>query len=45
MKKREAAVALALLGTISTLCLKGMQAVGRRIEERVWKEAKEQNKK
>ena len=34
MKKREAALALSLLGLVSTLCLKGMKAVGRKIEER-----------
>ncbi len=32
MKKRQAAIALALLSAVSTLCLKGMQAIGRHME-------------
>ncbi len=34
MKKRELAIGLALLGSVSTLCLKGMKWVGKKIEER-----------
>ncbi len=34
MRKRQAAIALALLSAVSTLCLKGMQAIGRRMEEK-----------
>ena len=40
MKKREALAALALLGLVSTLCLKGMTAVNRRIEEKMKKNRK-----
>ncbi len=38
MKKRELALGLAVLGTVSALCLKGMQAVGRRIDARLRRE-------
>jgi|P1105metagenome_2_1110788.scaffolds.fasta_scaffold12268_2 hypothetical protein len=31
LKKREAMLALALLGVVSTLCIKGMMAVGERL--------------
>ena len=31
MKKREAMLALALLGLVSSLCIKGMKAVGDRL--------------
>ena len=34
MKKRELAIGLAILGTVSSLCLNGMKWVGRQIEER-----------
>lgn len=34
MGRREAALALALLGIVSSLCLKGMQAVGAKLEEK-----------
>ena len=34
MKKKETALALALIGFVATACLKGMVAVSRRIEER-----------
>ncbi len=34
MKKRELAIGLALLGSVSTLCLKGMKWIGKQIEER-----------
>ena len=34
MKKRELAIGLALLGSVTTLCLKGMKWVGRQIDER-----------
>ena len=34
MRKRQAAIALALLSLVSTLCLKGMEAIGRRMEEK-----------
>ena len=34
MKKRELAIGLAILGTVSSLCLKGMKWVGKQIEER-----------
>ena len=34
MKKRELAIGLALLGSVSSLCLKGMKLVGKKIEER-----------
>ena len=30
MRKRQAAIALALLSAVSTICLKGMEAIGRR---------------
>ena len=33
-KKKEALLALALLSIVSTLCIKGMQAVGDRIAAR-----------
>ena len=45
MKKRELALGLALLGTVSTLCLKGMKAVGRAIESRVRREEEQHYKK
>jgi len=32
MRKRQAAIALALLSAVSTLCLKGMKAIGERME-------------
>ena len=32
MRRREAALALALLSLVSTLCLKGMKAVGERLD-------------
>ena len=38
MKKRELALALSLLGTVSAVCIRGMKAVGRKIEERTKKE-------
>ena len=31
MRKREALLALALLGLVSSLCIKGMKAVGERL--------------
>ena len=34
MRKRQAAIALALLSAVSSLCLKGMQKVGEHIEAR-----------
>ncbi len=34
MKKKEAALALALLSAVSTLCLKGMKAVGAKLSRR-----------
>ena len=34
MKKRELAIGLAILGTVSSLCLTGMKWVGKQIEER-----------
>jgi len=34
LKRKEAALALALIGFVSTVCLKGMVAVSRRIEEK-----------
>ena len=34
MRKRQAAIAIALLSAVSTICLKGMEAIGRHIEER-----------
>ncbi len=45
MKKRELALGLTLLGAVSTLCLKGMRAVGRAIEERVRREEEQHYKK
>ena len=45
MKKRELALALALLGTVSTLCLRGMKAVGQAIEARVRREEEQHYKK
>ena len=33
-RRKEALLALALLGIVSTLCIKGMQAVGDRIAAR-----------
>ncbi len=38
MKKKELALGLALLGSVSALCIRGMRAVGRAIEERVRRE-------
>ena len=38
MKKRQAAIALALLSAVSTLCLKGMEAIGKRMEEKAKRE-------
>ena len=38
MRKRQAAIALALLSAVSTLCLKGMKKVGEHIEQRLKKE-------
>ena len=40
MRKRQAAIALALLSAVSTLCLEGMKKVGEHIEQRVKQEAK-----
>ncbi|MDO4816595.1 MAG: hypothetical protein Q4A83_08380 [Bacillota bacterium] len=34
MKKREAALALALLSAVSSLCIKGMKAVGERLSRK-----------
>ena len=34
MRKRQATIALALLSAVSTICLKGMQAIGRHMERR-----------
>ena len=34
MKKRDLAIVTALLSAVSTLCIKGMKAVGRRLERR-----------
>lgn len=34
MRKRQAAIALALLSAVSSLCLKGMKKVGEHIEAR-----------
>ncbi len=33
MKKREAAIALSLLSLVSAICLKGMQAIGEKMEK------------
>ncbi len=33
MRKKEAALALALLGLVTSLCIKGMQAVGERLAQ------------
>lgn len=33
MRKKEAALALALLGLVTSLCIKGMQAVGERLTQ------------
>ena len=32
MKKREAAIALSLLSLVSAVCLKGMKAIGEKME-------------
>ena len=40
MKKRELALALSILGAVSAVCLRGMKAVGEKIEERTRKEEK-----
>lgn len=40
MRKRQAAIALALLSAVSSICIKGMKKVGEHIEERVKKEGK-----
>ena len=40
MRKRQAAIALALLSAVSSLCLKGMKKVGDHIEQRQRKENK-----
>ena len=37
LKKKEAALALALVGIVSAACLRGMMAVSRRIEEKMKK--------
>ena len=34
MKKREAAIALAILSAVSSLCLKGMKAVGEKLSRK-----------
>jgi len=34
IRKKEAALALALIGFVSTVCLRGMVAVSRKIEEK-----------
>lgn len=34
MKRKEAAIALALLTTVSSLCLKGMKAVGEKLSRK-----------
>ena len=34
MKKRDLAIVAALLSAVSTLCIKGMKAVGRRLERK-----------
>ena len=39
MRKRQAAIALALLSAVSTLCLKGMKKVGEHIEARQKRES------
>lgn len=33
MKKREAAIALSLLGLVSAACLKGMKLIGEKLEK------------
>lgn len=38
MGRREAALAIALLSVVSTLCMEGMKKVGEKIEERQKKE-------
>ena len=38
MKKRELALALSILGAVSAVCLRGMKAIGEKIEERTEKE-------
>ena len=43
MRKRQAAAALALLSAVSTLCLKGMKAIGRRMEEKQKKQEGQRN--
>ncbi len=45
MKKRELALGLTILGAVSTLCLRGMKAVGRAIEARVRREEEQHYKK
>ena len=41
MKKRELALGLAILSTVSALCLRGMKRVGRQIEARKQREAEQ----
>ena len=44
MKKAQAALALALLGAVSALCLKGMKRVGELLEREEKKESDEQSR-
>jgi len=36
-KRKQAAIALTLLSTVSAACIKGMKAIGKKIEERTKK--------
>lgn len=40
MRKRQAAIALALLSAVSSICIKGMKKVGEHIEARQKREQK-----
>jgi len=44
MGRREAALALALLGAVSALCIRGMQAAGDHIAARLKKEQEEKRR-
>lgn len=43
MGRRQAALALALLSLVSTLCIKGMQAVGEKLAEQQEKERRKKD--
>lgn len=45
MKKRELALALSILGAVSAVCLRGMKAIGEKIEDRTKKEENDHYKK